>query len=209
MQTTPTKPSTPTVRVALYARVSTDHQNTAMQLDELRQVAQQRGWKVESEYVDTISGAQEGPERRRLIKDAHRGRFDQVLVWRFDRFARSAKDLLLALDTLTSVGVGFASVREAFDTTTPIGRATVTILAAVAELEKNIIRERVCAGLDRARKNGKRLGRPRRVVDVDRALQLLAEGRSQRQVAVALKIPRATLRAALARSTGRKSPLNN
>ena len=201
--------TTTKTRVALYARVSTGHQNHEMQLHELREIARQRGWVIVGEYEDTISGSKEGPERRRLLQDAHRNLFQQVLVWRFDRFARSARDLLLALDTLTSIGVGFASVREAFDTTTPIGRATVTILAAVAELERNIIRERIGAGLERARRKGKRLGRPRRVVDVDRVRQLLAEGRSQREIAVALKIPRSTLRAAIGRSaSGRKSPPN-
>jgi DNA invertase Pin-like site-specific DNA recombinase len=155
-----------------------------------------------AEYTDTISGSKEGPGRRKLLEDAHRGMFDLVLCWRFDRFARSAKDLLLALDTLTSLGVGFSSVREAFDTTTPVGRATVTILAAVAELEKSIIRERVQAGLDRARRKGIKLGRPERDVDVARALEMMTEGKTQRQVAMALRVPRSTLRRALDRADG-------
>lgn len=189
------------IKCAVYARVSTRDQDTAMQLDELRQVAHRRGWEIIDEYVDTITGAKEGPERRRLLQDAHRGRFEQVVCWRFDRFARSARDLLFALDTLDSLGVKFTSIKEAFDTATPIGRATLTILAAVAELERNIIKERVAAGLERARRKGKRLGRPQRVVDVDRARQMLDEGRTQRQVAMALKVPRSTLRRALARGS--------
>ena len=124
------------MRAAIYARVSTGHQDHEMQIHELRQVAEQRGWLVVGEYIDTVTGSKEGPERRRLIEDAHRGMFNTVLVWRFDRFARSAKDLLLGLDSLTSVGVEFSSIREAFETQSAIGRATLTILGAVAELEK-------------------------------------------------------------------------
>ncbi len=198
MKVTNTKKGT--TRAGLYARVSTNDQCTDMQVDELRRIALLRGWEVVSEYTDTITGSKEGPGRRRLLEDAHQGKFDTVLVWRFDRFARSAKDLLLALDTLTSLGVGFSSVREAFDTTTPIGRATVIILAAVAELEKSIIRERVQAGLDRARRKGIKLGRPEREIDVARALEMLSDGKTQRQVAMALRVPRSTLRRALDRT---------
>jgi len=187
-------------KVALYLRVSTSEQDTEMQEDELRQAALQRGWEVVDVYRDTISGSKEGPERHRLMQDAHRGIFDHVMVWRFDRFARSAKDLLLALDTLSSLGVEFSSLREAFETSSPVGRATMTILGAVAELERNIIRERVQAGLDRARRRGVKLGRPAREVDVARARQMIADGRTQRQVAMALRVPRTTLRRILDRA---------
>jgi len=195
------------IKVALFARVSTVEQNTDLQLDELRRVAVARGWSIVGEYVDQgVSGSKEGPERRRLMADAHRGMFEAVLVWRFDRFARSAKDLLFAVDVLASLNVGFASVRESFDTTSPIGRATLTILAAVAELERNIITERVVAGLDRAKAKGKKLGRPRREFDLDRARDMIAAGKTQRQVAMALKVPRSTLRRGLAEEHRAENP---
>jgi len=187
-------------KVAIYSRVSTGEQDTAMQVEELRRVVAQRGWTISAEYSDTISGSKEGLGRHGLMQDAHLGKFNHVLVWRFDRFARSAKDLLLALDTLSSLGIGFSSLRESFDTTSPVGRATLTILAAVAELERNIIKERVVAGLDRAKAKGRKLGRPERDVDVARVREMLSEGRTQRQISVALRIPRSTLRRALART---------
>jgi DNA invertase Pin-like site-specific DNA recombinase len=194
--------SNKTTKVALYSRVSTGHQDDDLQVSELRSYCTQRGWAIVAEYADTISGSKEGPERRRMLNDAHQRKFDQVLVWRFDRFGRSARDLLLALDSLTALGVGFSSLRESFDTGTPVGRATVTILSAVAELEKNIIKERVNAGLDRARSRGVKLGRPEREVDVGRIREMVNEGRTQRQIAVSMKIPRTTVRRALARHAG-------
>jgi len=187
-------------------RVSTTDQDPGLQLEDLRRAAVQRGWQVVAEYVDTHTGAREGPQRRQLMQDAHRGLFDLVAVWRFDRFARSARDLLLAVDTFADLGIDFVSVREAFDTSTPVGRATVTILAAVAELERNIIRERVKAGLDRVRRQGQLLGRPRRDVDVRRAMEMLEAGRSQRSVAMALKVPRSTLRRAIERELAKEGP---
>lgn len=198
-----------TTRVAIYIRVSTGHQDAEMQEDDLLAAARQRGWEVVQVYSDTITGSKEGPKRSLMLQDAHRGVFDHVMVWRFDRFARSAKDLLLAVDTLTSLGVEFSSLREAFNTGSAVGRATLTILGAVAELEKNIIRERVNAGLDRAKRKGVKLGRPEREVDVERAREMLASGRTQRQVAMALRVPRSTLRRALQREAtdpGPKSP---
>jgi DNA invertase Pin-like site-specific DNA recombinase len=194
--------SNKTTKVALYSRVSTGHQDDELQVNELRAYCTQRGWAIVAEYADTISGSKEGPERRRMLNDAHQRKFDQVLVWRFDRFGRSARDLLLALDSLTALGVGFSSLRESFDTGTPVGRATVTILSAVAELEKNIIKERVNAGLDRARSRGVKLGRPEREVDVGRIREMVNEGRTQRQIAVSMKIPRTTVRRARARHAG-------
>jgi DNA invertase Pin-like site-specific DNA recombinase len=190
------------IKVAIYSRVSTGHQDDDLQVSELRSYCTQRGWAVVAEYADTISGSKEGPERRRMLADAHKGGFSQVLVWRFDRFGRSARDLLLALDALTALGVGFSSLRESFDTGTPVGGATVTILSAVAELEKNTIKERVHAGLDRARSRGVKLGRPEREVDVAKIIELVNEGRTQRQIAVAMKVPRTTVRRALAKLTG-------
>ena len=199
------------VRAVLYCRVSTSDQNAQMQADELRQAAGQRGWEIVREYIDTISGSMEGPQRKQMMQDAQRGRFDVVMVWRFDRFARSAKDLLLALDQLTELDIRFISIKEALDSTTISGRMVMTVLGAVADMEKSVIRERITAGLNRARRQGKQLGRPEREVDVERAMALLSQGRSQRSVAMALRVPRSTLRRAIKRaeSTGPKTPTEN
>ena len=140
-----------TKRVALYARVSTLHgQDVGLQLDELRQVAGQRGWDLVEEYVDEgVSGAKASrPGLDRLLADAQRGRFDVVLVWKLDRLGRSLQHLLGVLDDLAGWGVGFASVRDAgIDTTTPAGRLMLQILGAFAEFEREMIRERVVAGV--------------------------------------------------------------
>lgn len=156
------------MRAAIYARVSTHNgQDPEMQLRELREYCQRRGWYGVTEYVDVgISGAKEKrPELDRLLADAHRREFDAVVVWRFDRFARSVSHLLRALETFCSLGIDFVSLSEQVDTSTPAGKLVFTVLGAVAELERSLIVERVRAGLRNARAKGKRLGRPRRAVD--------------------------------------------
>ena len=168
-------PSSPTPRAALYARVSTHHgQDVGLQLDALREVAAARGWVVVEEFVDEgISGAkQRRPALDALMAAARAGEIDVVAVWRFDRFARSVGHLLQALDEFRTLGVEFLSLRENIETTTPMGRAMFTLCAVVSELEREIIRERVQAGVDRARRQGKQLGRPRRDLDL-RAAQLV------------------------------------
>src|SRR3974390_151507 len=138
-----------------------------MQLRELREYCQRRGWNVSTEYVDAgVSGAKERrPELDRLLADAHRRRFDAVVVWRFDRFARSVSHLLRTLETFRSLGIEFVSLSEQVDTSTPAGKLVFTVLGAVAELERSLIVERVRAGLRNARAKGKHLGRPRKVPD--------------------------------------------
>lgn len=186
------------LRAGLYGRVSTGHQDHALQLDALRQVGEQRGWRVE-EYIDTASGSGEKlPERTRMMSDAQAGKLDVVATWRFDRCARSTRDLLDALDSFRSWGVEFISLQEGIDTSTPMGRMVFTIIGAIAEFEKNLIRERVKAGLETARKRGKVLGRPKVAVDVERALRLREEGRGWRKVARILGVPASTLRRAVA-----------
>lgn len=150
-------------RVAIYARVSTNQrQDVGMQVSELRNFCQHRNWRIVSEFVDRgISGATDSrPELDRLMKEAHRGRFSIVAVWKFDRFARSVSHLLRALETFRSLGIEFVSLSEAVDTTTPTGKMVFTVLGAVAELERSLIGERVRAGLRNAKAKGKRLGRP-------------------------------------------------
>ncbi len=184
-------------RAALYARVSTDEQKHDLQLDALRQVAEQRGWSV-TEYIDQASGSGANlPERNRMMADAQAGKLDLVATWRFDRFARSTRDLLDALDSFQTWGIEFVSLQEGIDTSTPMGRMVFTIIGALAEFEKNLIRERVVAGLQARKKRGKALGRPRVAIDVQRAVRLRNEGKSWRRVARAIGVDQTTLRRAV------------
>ncbi|OFV95680.1 MAG: hypothetical protein A3H28_15480 [Acidobacteria bacterium RIFCSPLOWO2_02_FULL_61_28] len=179
------------IRAALYARVSTNNgQDPEMQLRELREYCQRRGWNVVREYVDVgISGTKaKRPELDSLMADAHRRRFDAVVVWKFDRFARSVSHLLRALETFSVLGVEFVSLSEQVDTSTPMGKMVFTVLGAVAELERSLIVERVRAGLRNARAKGKRLGRPRRIVDTDKIARLRAQGVSWRAVGAELGV---------------------
>ncbi len=183
------------MRAALYARVSTNNgQDPTMQTRELREYCERRGWPVMGEYVDVgISGTKEKrTELDRLIADAHRRRFDAVVVWKFDRFARSVSHLLRALDDFRSLGIEFVSLSEQVDTSTPTGKMVFTVLGAVAELERSLIVERVRAGLRNARAKGKRLGRPRKVLDPTTIDRLRQQGRSWRSVADALGVSAAT-----------------
>jgi DNA invertase Pin-like site-specific DNA recombinase len=186
------KSRSPLVRVAIYARVSTvnNGQDPGMQTRELREYCKRRGWKVTGEFVDEgISGAKDSrPELNKLISDAHRRRFDAVVVWRFDRFARSVSHLLRALENFKALGIEFVSLSEQVDTSTPTGKMVFTVLGAVAELERSLIAERVKAGLRNARAKGKRLGRPRVAVDAARIASLRAHGRSWREVTAEMGI---------------------
>jgi DNA invertase Pin-like site-specific DNA recombinase len=150
------------MKAALYARVSTTNgQDPTMQTRELKEYCERRGWKIAGEYVDTgISGAKEKrPQLDRLMADAHRRRFDAVVVWKFDRFARSVSHLLRALETFKALGIEFVSLSEQVDTSTPTGRMIFTVLGAVAELERSLIAERVRAGLRNARAEGEEAGK--------------------------------------------------
>jgi DNA invertase Pin-like site-specific DNA recombinase len=187
------------VKVALYARVSTDGQDPEVQLMALRAHAAQRGWQVVEEFVDRgVSGARERrPALNRLLKAAWAGRFQVVLVWRFDRFARSVKHLVAALETFRSLQVEFVSLQEQLDTATPIGQAMFTIIGAMAQLERDIIRERVKAGLERAKARGIRLGRPRVPVVAEELVALRAQGLSVGEMARRLHCSRSTVRRSL------------
>jgi DNA invertase Pin-like site-specific DNA recombinase len=184
-------------RVALYARVSTSngHQDPEMQLAELREYAGRRGWEIVGEYTDQgVSGSKESrPELNRLMTDAHRRHFDAVLVWKIDRFGRSLKHLVNALADLGAYGVAFISLRDNIDLSTPSGRLMFQIIGAMAEFERALIQERVKAGLKNARAKGKRLGRPRRVVDSFRVADLRAAGASWREVSRELGVGLGTL----------------
>lgn len=187
------------IRAALYGRVSTvgHGQNVDMQLEELRQVAGQRGWNVHREYIDQgISGAQESrPALDALLEDARLGKVDLVAVWKLDRLGRSLQHLLSVLDELTRLGVQFVSVRDSgIDTTSPSGRLMLAMIGAFAEFERGLIRERVLAGVRRAQMAGKHCGRPRVEIDLRAATILLGQGHSLREVADMLRVPRTSLR---------------
>jgi DNA invertase Pin-like site-specific DNA recombinase len=185
-----------TTRVAIYARVSTLHgQNPEMQLSELREYAGHRGWTVVGEYVDQgVSGSKESrPELNRLTTDAHRRKFDAVLVWKIDRFGRSLKHLVNALEDLAAYGVAFVSLRDNLDLSTPSGRLMFQIIGAMAEFERSLIQERVRAGLRNARAKGKRLGRPRSDVDASRIASLRDSGATWRAISREMGVGVATL----------------
>jgi DNA invertase Pin-like site-specific DNA recombinase len=184
------------MRAAIYARVSTagNGQSPEMQIREFSEHCERRGWTVTDKYVDVgVSGTKEKrPELDRLMADAHKRKFDVVVVWKFDRFARSVSHLLRALETFNALGIAFVSLSEQMDTTTPAGRMVFTVLAAVAELERSLIVERVRAGLRNARAKGKRLGRPRKLVDRSRIATLRAEGFSWAAIGERLGIGKVT-----------------
>lgn len=186
-------------RAALYGRVSTvgHGQDVGLQLDELRQVAQQRGWTVTEEYVDEgISGAKASrPALDGMMDAARRGKLDIVCVWKLDRLGRSLQHLLAVLDELTNLGVQFVSVRDSgIDTTSPSGRLLLHMLAAFAEFERGLIRERVVAGVRRAQSKGIHCGRPTVEMDIRPALALMEKGHGLKRISKMLKVNRATLR---------------
>ncbi len=191
-----------TRRVALYARVSTKNngQDPETQLIALREYAQHRGFMMAGEYVDIgISGSKDSrPALDRLMKDARARKFDVVIVARFDRFARSVSHLLRALEEFGHLSVDFVSVSESIDTSTPMGKMIFTVLGAVAELERNLIQERVRMGIDRVRRQGKPIGRPRVEVDPRQIAGLRARGRSWNQIAKELGIGKGTVQRAFA-----------
>jgi DNA invertase Pin-like site-specific DNA recombinase len=184
------------MKVALYARVSTEGQDPEVQIAALRAHAANRDWQVVEEFVDRgYSGAREHrPALDRLMRAAWAGQFQAVLVWRFDRFARSVKHLVTALDTFCGLNVAFISLQEQLDTSSPIGQAMFTIIGAMAQLECDIIRERVVAGLERAKARGRKLGRPRVAVDAAAIRALKGDGLSLGEIARRLRCSRPTLR---------------
>lgn len=187
------------MKAALYCRVSNGNgQSPEMQLRELRQYAARRGWEV-AEYVDQgISGTKEKrPQLDKLMADAHRRQFDAVVVWKFDRFARSVSHLIRALETFRALGIDFVSLSESVDTSTAMGKMVFTVLGAVAELERSLIVERVRAGLRNAKAKGKKLGRPRRRVDRAKVERLRAGGQSWNAISKLLKVSRGTITRAL------------
>src|SRR5258706_10069477 len=187
------------MRIGIYARVSTKDQSCELQVRDLRAYCTARRLDLVREYIDVgQSGAKDSrPELNKLIDDARKRQFDAIVVWRFDRFARSTKHLLSALEEFRSLGIQFISYQENMDTSSPLGQALFTIVSAVAQLERDLIRERVSAGIRNARANGKKLGRPKNAVDRERILELKAQGACLRQIAANLGVGYGTARARL------------
>jgi DNA invertase Pin-like site-specific DNA recombinase len=181
-------------RAAIYTRVSTADQHPETQLYDLREMAKQRGYEIVHEYGDIISGAKsKRPGLDQLLTDARRHRFDVVLVAAFDRVARSVRHFLEVLDELNHLGIEFVSFRENIDTGGPLGRAIVVIVGAIAELERNLIVERVKAGMRRAKLEGRRIGRAPLDINREQIVRDRRAGMSLTQVAEKHRISRASV----------------
>jgi putative DNA-invertase from lambdoid prophage Rac len=188
------------LRVGLYARVSThDQQTLPLQLHAMREYSAKRGWTIVAQIKEVGSGAAQREQREALLAVARRREVDVVLVWRLDRWGRSVADLVSTLQELQHLGVGFVSLTEALDLTTPAGRAMAGLLAVFAEFERDILRERVRAGLAHARKQGTQLGRPPSVVhNAAEVRKLCRQGISKSEIARRLEIGRTSVRRLLA-----------
>jgi DNA invertase Pin-like site-specific DNA recombinase len=183
------------MRVAIYSRVSTHEQTTAGQLDELRSFCERRKWGIVAEYTDEgVSGSKESrPGLNQLLIDARRRKFDVVLVYRYDRFARSLRQLVNALCEFDALGIHFVSLHEGVDTSTPNGRLVFGIFASIAEFERELIRSRVRSGIAAARARGKRIGRPRVLATDAQIKSMLGQGHSMVAIGDILGISSATV----------------
>ena len=196
------------LRVGLYARVSThDQQTLPLQIRAMREYATKRGWTIAAQIQEVGSGASQRELRETLMAAARRRELDVIPVWRLDRWGRSVADLVSTLQELHHLGVGFVSLTEALDLTTPAGRAMAGLLAVFAEFEREILRERVRAGLAQARQNGKTLGRPLSAALQSKAVsKLYHAGVSKAEIARRLQIGRTSVRRILAAATPVRSP---
>ena len=185
-------------KAALYFRCSTIQQNLEIQISDLRKYAEARGLEIVEEFSDFgISGAKDKrPALDQMMKAARQRKFDVVLVWRLDRLGRNTRHLLTLLDELESLQVSLVSLQEGFDLSTPVGRVVATVLAALSAFEREIIRERVVAGILNARTKGKTLGRPK-TVDAERIKLLRFQGRTYQQIGDELHISPGSIRNAL------------
>jgi len=182
------------MRIGIYLRVSTHEQSIQLQHDAIHAYVEQRCWTVVCSITDVSSGAKDRPQRATLLQAARQRRLDAIIVWRLDRWGRSMLDLVTTLHELQALGVGFISLCEALDLTTPTGRAMAGLLAIFAEFERDLIGERVKAGIARAREEGRVWGRPRLPAHVNSAvLSLKQSGMSQAQIARQCQIGRASV----------------
>ena len=185
-----------TERVAIYARVSThDQQTLPMQLEAMRAYAERKGWQIALTVEEIGSGAKTRPRREELLRAARRKEIDVIVVWRLDRWGRSLVDLIATLQELTALKIGFVSLSEALDLTTPSGRAFAGMLAVFAEFERDILRDRVKAGIAQARKEGRPHGRPAKISAKTPEIRDLArKGLSKSAIAKQLSIGRTSVR---------------
>lgn len=192
-------------KVAICGRVSTKEQDPESQLLDLRKYVKLRNWTIYQEYVDRgVSGIKENrPALDRLMKDARKRKFDILLVWRFDRFARSTKHLVTALEELEGLGIDFCSYQDSIDTSTNHGKLVFTIMGAIAEFERSLIRERVLAGVRRAKENGIKLGRPPLEIDLDKMKELAQNGNSVRSIAREMGISKTLVHKTIFRSSSK------
>ena len=195
------------MRVGLYARVSThDQQTLPMQLSAMSEYAERRGWNVVKETSEVGSGAKDREKREELLKAARRREIDAVVVWRLDRWGRSLIDLVTTLGEMGELGVGFVSLTEALDLTTPTGRAMAGLLAVFAEFERDLLRERVKAGIAEAREQGRPHGRPRTASLMKEQVEEMFEaGMSKAEIARRLSIGRTSVRRMLESGGGSQS----
>lgn len=184
------------MKTALYARVSTldKGQDAGMQLREMREHCQRKGWTITAEYVDNgVSGAKESrPELNRMMADAKAHAFESILVWRFDRFGRSLKHLVVALAEFESLGIAFVSLMDSIDLSTPQGKLMFGIVASMAEFERSLIQQRVRSGMANAAARGTKIGRPRVEVDAAKIIALRASGASWRTIQQETGVPKST-----------------
>jgi len=186
-----------TVKVVAYARVSTSnhHQDPEVQLKDIREHCQRKGWELSEVYVDKgISGTKASrPQLNRLMADADQKKFEAVIVWKFDRFAWSTSHLLNSLQTFRNLGIEFVSLTEGVDTSTAVGRLVFTILAGVAEMERSVTVERIKAGLRHAKTKGHLPGKKRQALDLQAVRERMQQGESMRKIAVTLGVSPALL----------------
>ena len=198
-----------TLRAGLYARVSTaDQQTLPMQISAMSEYVERRGWTVVTTVQDINGGTKQRPKREELIKLARQRKLDVIVVWRLDRWGRSLSDLTQSLEELRALKVDFVSVTEGLDFTTSIGRAMAGMLGIFAEFERDVLRERVKAGMEHARAKGKVLGRPTTARDkANEIQQLLAEGLNKKEIANRLGVGRASIYRVLEQATASSEPL--
>lgn len=193
--------------VAAYVRVSTGSQDTAMQLSDIRRLAELRGWSIATVVEEKASGAKHRPARQRLIEEAKTGGYDAVVVWKLDRWGRSTLDVLNTVTELDGAGVAFVSVQDSIDMTTAQGRLMVQLLAAFAEFERAQLRERVVAGLRHAKRHGtrtgRRIGRPATAAErAPRIAALVGQGVSLPEIARRLEMPHSSVYRVARTATG-------
>jgi putative DNA-invertase from lambdoid prophage Rac len=196
----PSKDGKRTMKVGIYARVSThEQQSLPTQIKALRAYVQKRKWQLVMQVKEVGSGATQRPQRETLVQAARRRELDVIVVWRLDRWGRSLADLVVTLKELTELGVGFVSLTEALDLTTPSGRAMAGMLAVFAEFEREIIRERVKAGIAQAKAEGRQIGRPQTAAKKEKDVKrLFAKGLSKAEIARRVGIGRTSVRRLLA-----------